>query len=83
MCVNDYTQGCQSNFSYNSVESVTNLLQLGVYLATVDITNAYQAINIHPISRERQGVQWDFGGGTVYMRDNYLCMGLSSSPYVF
>ncbi len=82
-CVNDYTEGCRANFSYNSVESVTELIQVGDYLATVDISNAYRAVNIHPTSRIRQGLAWDFGDGTVYLRDNRLCMGLSSSPYVF
>ena len=76
-CVNDYTEGCRSNFCYNSVESVMD------YLATVDISNVYRAVNIHPTSREKQGLAWDFRAGNVYLRDNWLCMGLSSSPYVF
>ena len=28
-------------------------------------------------------MSWDFGKWTVYLRDNRLCMGLSSSPFVF
>lgn len=32
-CVNDYTQGCRANFCYNSVESVTELLQMGGLLS--------------------------------------------------
>ena len=82
-CVNEHTAGCRANFSYNSVESVTEIMQRGDYLATVDISNAYRAINTHPMSREKQGLAWDFGSGLVYLRDNRLCMGLSSSPYVF
>ena len=82
-CVNDHTMMCRTKFSYNSVESVTHLLQVGDYMATVDISNAYRAVNIHPACRERQGLSWDFGDGPVYMQDNRLCMGLSSSPFVF
>lgn len=82
-CVNDHTTSCRSKFSYNSVESVTAVLREGDYMATVDISNAYRAISIYPACRERQGLAWDFGSGTVFLRDNRLCMGLSSSPYVF
>ena len=81
--VNNYTDSCKTTFSYNSVQDVTELLIQGDYLATVDISNAYRAVNIHPLSRERQGLTWDFGKGIVHLRDNRLCMGLSSSPYVF
>lgn len=82
-CVNDHTWSCRNKFSYNSVDNVTDLLQRGDYLATVDISNAYRAVNTHPDSRVRQGLTWDFGEGVIYMRDNRLCMGLSSSPFVF
>ena len=82
-CVNDHTWGCRTNFLYNSVESVTGMLRVGDYMATVDISNAYRAISIYPTCRERQGLAWDFGSGTVFLRDNRLCMGLSSSPYIF
>ena len=82
-CVNDHTWSCRNKFCYNSVDLVTSMLQRYDVLATVDISNAYRAINTHPDSRERQGLAWDFGDGKVFMRDNRLCMGLSSSPYVF
>ena len=74
------TNQCCTNFSYNSVGSVTKLLQPGNYLATLDISNAYRAVNIDPLCRERQGLSWDFGKGLTYLRDNWLCMGLCSSP---
>ena len=82
-CVNEHTMSCRTKFSYNSVENVTAILQEGDFMATIDISNAYRAVNIHPACRERQGLSWDFGNGVVHMRDNRLCMGLSSSPFVF
>ena len=82
-CVKDHTGSCRNTFSYNSVDMVTGMLQRYDVLATVDISNAYRAVNTHPDSRERQGLAWDFGDGTIFMRDNRLCMGLSSSPFVF
>ena len=82
-CVNDHTWSCRNKFCYNSVDLVTEMLQRYDMLATVDISNAYRAINTHPDSRDRQGLTWDFGKGEIFLRDNRLCMGLSSSPYVF
>lgn len=82
-CVNGFTDSCRAKFTYNSVESVTNGLQSGDYMATIDIKDAYRSISIHPRCREKQGLVWDFGDGITYLRDNRLCMGLSSSPYVF
>ena len=81
--VNKDTDQCRTKFSYNSVGSVTRLLQPSNYLATLDISNAYRAVNIHPSCRERQGLSCDFGKTVTYLRDNQLCMGLSSSPYMF
>ena len=83
VCVNDHTDTCRCNFSYNSVESVTDVLQPGDFICTVDISNAYRAVNTHPVSRNRQGLKWIFSGETQFLRDNRLCMGLSSSPYIF
>ena len=83
MCINDYTHGCRTNFSYNLVESVTELLRKGDYMATVNISNAYWAISIYPTCREWQGLAWVFGAGTVFLRDNRLCMGLCSRAYIF
>ena len=54
-CVNEYMEGCRTNFSYNSVELVTELIQVGDYLATVDISSAYRAVNIHPNLMEKVG----------------------------
>ena len=82
-CVNDHTGTCRTKFSYNSVDMVTDMLIRHDALATVDISNAYRAVSTHPDCRERQGLAWDFGEGLTYLRDNRLCMGLSSSPYVF
>ena len=80
-CVNEHTMSCHTNFSYNLVESLTKLMQEGDFLTTVNISNAYRAVNIHPYCRECQILTWDFGEGLVNLRDNSLCMGLS--PFVF
>lgn len=85
--VNSFTDRVAIKFSYNSVDDVAAVMEQGDFLATVDIKDAYRAVSIHPRDRDRQGLHWDFdpekGSGCTYMKDNRLCMGLSSSPYVF
>ena len=75
-CVNDYVNTVADKFSYKSVDDVGD----SDYLGTVDIKDAYRALHIHPDSSMRQGLAWDFGNGLVYLRDNRVSMGLSSSP---
>ena len=85
--VNGYTTEVAVKFSYNSVDDVADCMERGDHLATVDIKDAYRAVCIHPADRDRQGLHWDFDNTEVphctYLEDNRLCMGLSSSPYVF
>ena len=79
--VNQHTWSCRTKFSYHSVDNESERLQRNDVLATVDISDAYRAVSSHPDSRVSQGLSWDFGEGTVFLRDNRLCMGLSRSPY--
>ena len=85
--VNNYVDEVAVRFSYNSVDSVAEVMEAGDYLSTIDIKDAYRAVSIHPRDRDRQGLHWNFEPGVdsdcTYMKDNRLCMGLASSPYVF
>ena len=85
--VNNHVDEVAVRFNYNSVDDVAAAMEKGDYLSTVDIKDAYRAVSIHPRDRDRQGLHWDFdprkGSDCTYMKDNRLCMGLASSPYVF
>ena len=82
--VNGCTDAVAVKFSYNSVDNVAEQMERGDFMATIDIKDAYRAVSIHPRDRERQGLQWEFSKGKrTFMKDNRLCMGLSSSPYIF
>ena len=87
LSVNNYVDEVAVRFSYNSVDDVAAAMEVGDYLSTVDIKDAYRAVSIHPRDRDRQGLHWNFdpteGSNCTYMKDNRLCMGLASSPYVF
>ena len=84
--VNNYTASVSCKFSYNGVEDVVDVIEIGDHLASIDIKDAYRAVPIHPVDRSKQGIKWEFSGDdgrVTYMVDNRLCMGLSSSPYIF
>ena len=82
--VNNSTDSVKLKFSYKSLSNVTDLLQQGDYLATLDIKDAYRAVNIHPSNRKFQGLCCKLLDGKIHLfEDNRLCMGLSSSPFIF
>ena len=74
---------CTIKFAYKSVDNVPDIMLEGDFML-VDISDAYRALNIHPSSACRQGLYWQFDKNvTTFLRDNRLCMGLRSSPFVF
>ena len=81
--INQYVNTISEKFSYKTVDDVADNITRGQYMCTVDIKDAYRALHIHPDSSKYQGLAWDFGEGKVYLRDNRLCMGISSAPYTF
>ena len=81
--VNDHVDQVSEKFSYKDVRDVTEILCENEYLSRVDISDAYRAIHTTVESRTRQGLAWDFGEGKVFLKDNRLCMGLASAPFVF
>ena len=83
--VNSATSTVAKKFKYQSVDNVIEEVEQGDFMASIDIKDAYRAVHIHPGDRSRQGLKWVFGDeqSTTYMVDNRLCMGLSSSPYIF
>ena len=81
--VNMHTGSVATHFSYNSVDDVVSIMEPGGFIAIIDIADAYRSVANHPTDRCRQGLRWDFGEGPKLLYDNRLCMGLSSSPYIF
>ena len=71
-------------FAYKSIDDVSNNMLEGDFMLVVDISDTYRAVNIHPSSACHQGLSWQFDKSvTTFLRDNRLCMELSSSPFVF
>ena len=65
---------------FKSISDLVYYLKLHDYMAVIDIQNAYRAVPIHSLDR---GIKWEIDGETKYYIDNRLCMGLSSSPFIF
>ena len=83
--VNNFTSTVTCKFRYLGLDNVVTELAVGDYLASVDIKDAYCAFSIHPEDRQRTGIKWAFSAEEKesYMVDTHLCMGQSSSPFVF
>ena len=83
--VNDYTKSVCNKFSYLGAGNMVEMLEKNDHLCSIDIKDAYRAVSIHLADCPKQGIKWRFGGAEEYsyMIDNRLCMGLSSSPFIF
>ena len=80
LSVNNFTEEIAETVSYNSVDSVINIMEKDDFLTTLDISEAYiERSPIHRKDRTRQGICWQFSNyssNITYMVDNRLCMGL-------
>ena len=54
-CVNNYTNKVAMHFSYNSLDKLMENVCMSDSINTVDISDAYRAVNIHPSDRCHQG----------------------------
>ena len=60
LSVNNFTDEISDKISYHSVDSVVNIMERNDFLTTLDISEAYRAVPIHPSDRIRQGICWQF-----------------------
>ena len=82
--VNDY---CSSDWGqkFSTINDAAALMSEGCYFAKVDLKSAYRSVNISQKSQKVTGLQWNFGGKTVFniMRDTKLPFGAKLSVGVF
>ena len=64
-----------SAFSFNTFDSVIKDVSPNRYMATIDLQDAYRSGPIHPTDKTHFGLRWNFGEGSVYLTDNFLCFG--------
>ena len=67
------------------IDDIINILEMGDMLASIDIKDTYHTVHIYLPHHTHQGLKWWFKGDTepTYIRYTRLCVGLSSSPYIF
>ena len=81
--INNYMSTTFQTFTYNSVQSAVDILCQDDFMAVVDISSAYRAVNICPDQAKFQGLTWDFGKGSCFLQDFRLCFGLKCAPNIF
>lgn len=71
------------NFCYATIDNVIEILQPGMFMASLDISAAYRSVLIHPSQWKYQGISWHIEGQQTYLLDTHLCFGLRCAPYLF
>ena len=84
-CLNSHMDYPKQKFKL--IDDVCNLMSLGCYFASVDISRAYRAVPVLPGHRRYQGFRWMLGRldreKYDYFINNFLVFGLSCAPGIF
>ena len=80
--VNDY---CSTDWKqkFARVDDAASLMTEGCWFAKVDLKHAYRSVGISEKSQLATGLQWEFKGKTIYMKDTKLPFGARLSPGIF
>ena len=81
--INCYMEQTFKSFSYNSIDTVSDSMTRGCYMAVTDITAAYRTVMVRPCDRTYQGLVWPIEGESRFVQDNYLSFGTRVAPYIF
>ena len=81
--INNYMSTTCDKFSYNSVDSLAQLISKGDFMGVTDIASAFRSVSIHPDDYKYQGFSWEVGEEKVYYEDYRLCFGLKCAPFKF
>lgn len=82
-CVNDFAIAVPVH--YQSIDDVKEFLAQGMYMAKVDLVNAYRSVKINPTNYCATGLSWTFSGEhqETVLIDTCLPFGASASPGIF
>lgn len=81
--VNNYMNNTHQQFTFSTVDDVTEMITQGCYMSSIDISAAYRSISIHPNDWDHQGIAWYGEDGMQYYKDTRLCFGVKCAPYIF
>lgn len=81
--INAHMNNTASDFKYQTVDYVTELMEHHDYSASVDIASAYRSISIAPNHRTCLGIRWNVEGESKYLMDTRLCFGIRCAPFIF
>ena len=83
LSINNFMHQTFKSFSYKSVDTVSDAMVSGCYMAVTDISAAYRSVLVRPSDRTHQGLVWNLGGEDRYVQDNFLSFGTRVAPYIF
>lgn len=81
--INGFMLSTVPKFCYTTLDNIIDMLEPGMFMASVDISLAYRSILVHPGHWQFQGISWPVNGTHTYLLDTHLCFGLRCAPYIF
>ena len=81
--INNYMDATFRTFSYKSIDTVSELMTPGCWMAVSDLQSAYRSVLIRPYDRSMQGLVWEVDGSDRYIQDNFMSFGTRVAPYIF
>ena len=73
----------KQSVKYDDIRTALLYVNKNNWCFKVDITSAFNHIDIFPYHRKYLGFSWNFDGITRYFQFNVLPFGLTSAPYIF
>ena len=70
---------------YQTLSDAVKLVKPGMFMAKIDLKNAYRSVPIHPSDYPLTGLKWKFEQcqDYTYMFDTRLCFGSRKGPMIF
>ena len=79
------TSASKDYCKYESIQDALSIIQLGWFMAIVDLKSAYRSVHIRPMEHAITGLQWKFHNDSdpIIMCNTCLPFGARKSPAIF
>ena len=83
LSINNYMETTFKSFSYKSIDTVSDHMTQGCFMAVSDLGSAYRTVLIRPCDRALQGLVWSIDGHDRFIQDNFMSFGTRVAPHIF
>ena len=83
LSINCFMKETFKTFCYSSVDTVSDAMSKGCFMAVTDLASAYRSVMVRPSDRTHQGLSWELDGQQEFIHDNFLSFGTRVAPYIF